>query len=50
MNAVDGSVFPNSNMGGNEATVTETVVGKMAIHRSAGLASHIILPVMPPMK
>jgi putative CocE/NonD family hydrolase len=38
---------PNSNTGKNEATVTETVVGKMAVHHSAGKASHIVLPVMP---
>jgi uncharacterized protein len=38
---------PNSNTGKNEATVTETVVGKMAVHHSARHASHILLPVMP---
>ena len=47
MNALDNYSFPNSNTGKNEATVTETVVGKMAIHHSAGQASHIVLPVMP---
>jgi putative CocE/NonD family hydrolase len=41
---------PNSNTGRNEATVTETVVGKMAIHHSAGQASHIVLPVMQRVK
>ena len=47
MNAVDNYSFPNSNTGKYEATVTETVVGKMAVHHSAGQASHIVLPVMP---
>jgi putative CocE/NonD family hydrolase len=47
MNALDNSSFPNSNTGQNEATVTETVVGRMAIHHGAGQASHIVLPVMP---
>ena len=50
MNALDNYSFPNSNTGNNEATVTETVVGKMAIHHSAGRASHIVLPAMPPVK
>ena len=47
MNALDNYSFPNSNTGKNEATVTETVVGKMAVHHSAGTASHIVLPLMP---
>ncbi|MEP6731067.1 MAG: CocE/NonD family hydrolase [bacterium] len=47
MNALDKSIFPNSNTGGNEATVTETVIGKMAIHHTATEPSHIVLPVMP---
>jgi uncharacterized protein len=47
MNALDNDAFPNSNTGKNEATVTETVIGKMAIHHSAGHASHIVLPVIP---
>lgn len=47
MNALDNYSFPNSNTGRDEATVTETVIGKMAIHHSAGQASHIVLPVMP---
>ncbi|CAN5892447.1 CocE/NonD family hydrolase [soil metagenome] len=46
MNAVDNYSFPNSNTGQNEATVAETVVGKMAVHHGAGQASHIVLPVM----
>jgi hypothetical protein len=48
MNALDNDAFPNSNTGKNEATVTETVIGKMAIHHSVGYGSHIVLPVMPP--
>jgi hypothetical protein len=48
MNALDDYSFPNSNTGKNEATVTETVIGKMAVHHSAEDASHIVLPVMPP--
>ena len=47
MNALDNDAFPNSNTGTNEATVTETVIGRMAIHHSAGYASHIVLPVLP---
>ncbi len=47
MNALDNYAFPNSNTGKNEATVTKTVVGKMAVHHGAGQASHIVLPVMP---
>jgi putative CocE/NonD family hydrolase len=47
MNALDNDAFPNSNTGKNEATVTETVIGMMAIHHSAGHASHVVLPVMP---
>lgn len=50
MNALDNYSFPNSNTGQDEAMVTETVVGRMAIHHSAGQASHIVLPVMPPVK
>jgi predicted acyl esterase len=49
MNALDNYSFPNSNTGKNEATVTETIVGTMAIHHGAGQASHIVLPVMPPL-
>jgi uncharacterized protein len=47
MNALDNDAFPNSNTGTNEATVTEMVIGKMAIHHSGAHASHIVLPVMP---
>ena len=47
MNALDNDAFPNSNTGKNEATVTEMVIGKMAIHHSGSHASHIVLPVMP---
>ena len=50
MNALDNDSFPNSNTGKDEATVTETVVGRIAIHHSAGQASQIMLPVMPPVK
>jgi len=47
MNALDNYSFPNSNTGGNEALVTETVVGNMAIHHSDRYPSHVVLPVMP---
>src|SRR5204863_9135610 len=47
MNALDNYSFPNSNTGKNEATVTETVVGKVAVHHGAAQPSHIVLPVMP---
>lgn len=47
MNAMDNYSFPNSNTGGIEADVTETRVGRMQIHHALGVASHVILPVMP---
>jgi hypothetical protein len=46
MNALDNYSFPNSNTGRNEATVTETIVGNMAVHHSVRHASHIVLPVL----
>jgi hypothetical protein len=46
MNAVDNYSFPNSNTGKNEALVTETVVGTMAIHHTAAAPSQLILPVI----
>jgi hypothetical protein len=45
MNALDGYTFPNSNTGGDEARVTETVVGNMAVHHSRLYPSHVVLPV-----
>jgi len=35
-----------SSTGKNEATVTETVVGKMAVQHGAGNARQIVFPVM----
>jgi putative CocE/NonD family hydrolase len=46
-NAMDNYAFPNSGTGGNEATATETAIGRMALHHAPGRASHILLPVMP---
>jgi hypothetical protein len=46
MNALDNYTFPNSNTGGDEALVTETVAGRMAIHHSQLHPSHIVLPVL----
>ena len=46
LNAVDNYGFPNSNTGQNEATVTQTIVGNMAIHHTAGYPSHLVLPVL----
>jgi hypothetical protein len=46
MNALNNS-FPSSNTGKKEARVTETAVGRMAVHHSAAQASHIVLPVTP---
>ena len=46
-NACDNYSFPNSNTGGDEATVTRTVVGKMAIHHTERYPSHVILPILP---
>jgi hypothetical protein len=45
MNALDGYTFPNSNTGGDEARVTGTVVGNMAVHHSRLYPSHVVLPV-----
>jgi uncharacterized protein len=47
MNALDNYTFPNSNTGGDEARVTETVVGQMGIHHSHMHPSHVVLPVLP---
>jgi putative CocE/NonD family hydrolase len=47
MNACDNFSFPNSNTGENEAYVTRTVVGTMAIHHNRQHPSHVILPVLP---
>ncbi len=47
MNALDNYSFPNSNTGGDEARVTETVTGTMVIHHTPEHPSHIVLPVMP---
>jgi putative CocE/NonD family hydrolase len=46
-NALDNYSFPNSNTGGDEATVTDTVVGTMRIHHDADHPSHVLLPVLP---
>jgi uncharacterized protein len=46
MNAVDNYSFPNSNTGGDEGTVTETVVGTMSLHHGPGAPSHVVLPVI----
>lgn len=45
-NACEGYGFPNSNTGKNEAYVTKTVKGTMAIHHSKKYPSHVILPVL----
>ena len=47
MNACDNYGFPNSNTGEDEALVTETVRGKMAIHHNLNYPSCVILPVLP---
>lgn len=46
MNALDNYTFPNSNTGGDEAKVTTTVVGNMAVHHSKVYPSHVILRVL----
>jgi len=50
MNAHDNYSFPNSNTGGDEGYVTETVVGEMQIHHTPDYPSHVILPVLPKSK
>jgi len=47
MNACENFSFPNSNTGKNEAYVTRTVVGNMAIHHNRQHPSQVILPVLP---
>jgi putative CocE/NonD family hydrolase len=47
MNALDNYTFPNSNTGGDEARVTETVPGRMAIHHTRLHPSHVVLPILP---
>ena len=47
MNALDNFYFPNSNTGGDEGTVTETVVGTMRIHHSAEHPSRVTIHVLP---
>lgn len=47
MNAMENYSFPNSNTGGIEVDATRTRVGKMRLHHAPGVASHLILPVMP---
>lgn len=47
MNALDNYTFANSNTGGDEARVTETVPGRMAIHHTRLHPSHVVLPVLP---
>lgn len=46
MNALDNYTFPNSNTGGDEARVTETTIGNMAIHHTKVYPSHVVLPVL----
>ena len=47
MNAHDNYAFPNSNTGGKEGYVTDTVIGTMKIHHSPNHASKVILPILP---
>ncbi len=47
MNALDNYSFPNSNTGGKEGYVTDTIPGNMVIHHSDDYPSHVILPVIP---
>ena len=47
MNAVANYTFPNSNTGEDEARVTRSIPGRMAIHHSAPHPSHVVLPVLP---
>ena len=46
-NAHDNYSFPNSNTGGHEGHVTETMVGTMHLHHTQNYPSHVILPVLP---
>ena len=46
MNSLAGYTFPNSNTGGNEALVTETVVGTMRVHHTKLYPRLVVLPVL----
>ena len=46
-NAHDNYSFPNSNSGGHEGYVTETMVGTMQLHHTQKHPSRVILPVLP---
>jgi len=45
-NALDNYSFPNSNTGGNEALVTETVVGTMRLHHDVRYPTRVLLPIL----
>ncbi len=47
MNAMDNFCFPNSNTGGDEGIVTETVVGTMRILHSAEHPSRVTVHLLP---
>lgn len=47
MNAMNNYSFPNSNTGGDEARITHTIPGAMAIHHGSPHPSRIVLPVLP---
>ena len=46
-NAHNNYSFPNSNTGGDEGYVTETMIGTMHLHHTQKYPSHVILPVLP---
>ena len=46
MNALDNYYFPNSNTGGDEGRVTNTVVGTMRIHHSPQYPSRVVVHVL----
>jgi len=47
MNAMDNFYFPNSNTGGDEGEVTETVIGTMRIHHTAEHPSRVTIHILP---
>ena len=44
--SAEGYIFPNSNTGENETTVTHTVVADQTIYHDAERPSHVLLPVV----
>jgi predicted acyl esterase len=44
--SAEGYIFPNSNTGEDETTVTRTVVAEQTIYHDAERPSHVLLPII----